>query len=161
MARWALTPGGAAAALVLVALWVQAAVGPDEARAVDLFPVDDIVGSVVGGASDFAGDQVAGAAVAALLGVVKFLVGDLDRDLGRQLVHFLLGLPDYTNPGYRALNAYAAYTRALAWAMLGLVFVASALRYWAAGYAGSSSYEALRAFERCAAAAAGLVALKP
>ena len=78
-------------------------------------PDDDIAGNVAGSALHFAGDQVAGAAVAALLGVIKFFVGDLDRELGRQLVHFLLGVNDFTNPSYRALNTYAGYVQAIAW----------------------------------------------
>jgi len=59
------------------------------------------------------------------------------------------------------LNAYAAYLDAIAWGLLGLVFVASALRYWASGFTGGSAYEALQAFTRCAGAAGALLALKP
>ena len=134
---------------------------PASAHAIDLFPIDDIAGSVAGGALHFAGDQVAGAAVAALLGVIKFFVGDLDRELGRQLVHFLLGVNDFTNPSYRALNTYAGYVQAIAWGLLGLVFTAATLRYWLAGFAGAGAHDALQALGRCAGAAAALVALAP
>ena len=134
---------------------------PAPAHAIDLFPIDDIAGNVAGSALHFAGDQVAGAAVAALLGVIKFFVGDLDRELGRQLVHFLLGVNDFTNPSYRALNTYAGYVQAIAWGLLGLVFTAATLRYWLAGFAGAGAHDALQALGRCAGAAAALVALAP
>ena len=134
---------------------------PAPAHAIDLFPIDDIAGNVAGSALHFAGDQVAGAAVAALLGVIKFFVGDLDRELGRQLVHFLLGVNDFTNPSYRALNAYAGYVQAIAWGLLGLVFTAATLRYWLAGFAGAGAHDALQALGRCGGAAAALVALAP
>ena len=77
---------------------------PESAAAVDLFPIDNIVRGVIGGAASFTSDQVAGAAVASLLGVVKFLIGDLDKDFGKQMVGFLLGIPDYANPRHAALN---------------------------------------------------------
>lgn len=154
-------PRATALTLVGVLVWVAAAVDPSDAAAADLFPVDDIVGDVIGGGADFVAAQVAGGAVAALLGIIKFLVGDLDESFGRQVVHLLLGLPDYTHPEHRALNRYAEYVQAIGWALLGLTFVGSALRYWAAGYGAGSAGDALRAFQSAAGAAAGLVALEP
>src|SRR4051794_18654737 len=148
----ALTTGG------LVALSFA---NPQSAAAVDLFPIDNIVRGVIGGAASFTSDQVAGAAVASLLGIVKFLVGDLDHEFGRQMVGFLLGLPDYASPRHVALNRYADYVQSIAWGLLGLVLVGSALRYWAAGYCTTSAGDALMAFQRTASAAAGLVVLEP
>ena len=134
---------------------------PESAAAVDLFPIDNIVRGVIGGAASFTSDQVAGAAVASLLGVVKFLIGDLDKDFGKQMVGFLVGIPDYANPRHAAINRYADYTQSIAWGLLGLVLVGSALRYWAAGYCSTSAGDAVMAFQRTAAAAAGLVVLQP
>ena len=154
-------PRATALALVGALVWVGVVIAPPDASAADLFPVDDIVGKVIGGGADFVADQVAGGAVAALLGIIKFLVGDLDDSLGRQLVHLLLGVPDYTHADHRALNRYADFVQAIGWALLSLTFLGSALRYWAAGYGAGSAGDALRAFEHAASAAAGLVALEP
>ncbi len=134
---------------------------PEPAAAVDLFPLDDIVGDVIGGAASFAADQVAGAAVASLIGIVEFLVGDISDDFSRDLVSFLLGLPDYTGRRYPELNAYGDYVEAIAWGLLALVLVGSALRYWAAGYCSASAGDALNAGLRTTAAAAALVTYEP
>ena len=158
---WLCRPRAAALVIAAAVLVVGSLSAPAPAQAIDLFPIDDIAGNVAGSALHFAGDQVAGAAVAALLGVIKFFVGDLDRELGRQLVHFLLGVNDFTNPSYRALNTYAGYVQAIAWGLLGLVFTAATLRYWLAGFAGAGAHDALQALGRCAGAAAALVALAP
>lgn len=155
-----MTPRRAAAIVTAGAVATTVAM-PQPAAAVDLFPLDDLVRGVVGGTSSFAANQVAGAAVASLVGIAKFLVGDIADDFGRHLVNFLLGLPDYTNPRYAGLNAYADYVVGIAWGLLTLVLVGSVLRYWAAGYGGGSAGEAALAFQRTAAAAAGLVAFEP
>jgi hypothetical protein len=149
------------AVLLTAGLGIALLCKPDTASAVDLFPLDDIVRGVIGGGASFASDQVAGAAVASLLGVVKFLVGDLGSGLGQHLVSFLLAVPDYTSAHYRALNTYADYVDAIAWGLLGLVLTGSALRYWAAGYSAGSAGDALMALQRTASAAAGLVVLRP
>src|SRR4051794_41881892 len=121
MRRRLLVSARRAALLVAAGLGVVSVVSPAPASAVDLFPLDDIVRGVIGGGASFASDQVAGAAVASLLGVVKFLVGDLDVGLGREMVTFLLGVPDYTGPRHAGLNRYAEYVQAIAWGVLGLV----------------------------------------
>jgi hypothetical protein len=150
-----------AALIVGGAFFAASLVSAAPASAVDWFPLDNIVRGVVGHAASFASDQVAGAAVASLLGITKFLIGDIGGDFGRHLVNFLLGLPDYTDSRYAALNVYATYVQGIAWGLLALVLLGSALRYWAAGYGGLSAGEAMLAFQRTAAAASGLVAFQP
>jgi hypothetical protein len=71
----------------------------------------------------------------------------------------LIAHPVYTDAhAYGPLNAYRAYVTAGAWGVFGLVLTMSGLRYWASGFTSAGSYEALAAFGRAIAAAAGLVA---
>lgn len=154
-----LRPRAAAGVVCVVLLLGVGLFAPAPASAVDLFPVDDIVGDIVGGSLDFAGDQVAGAAVAALMGLIEFFVGPLENSLGKSIVHFLLGLPDYSNPAHVGLNRYADFTTAIGWGLLGLVFTGNACRFWASGYSSGGSYEAAESVGRCIGAGAALVVL--
>lgn len=81
--------------------------------------------------------------------ILGFIFGDSLSDLGRHLLGLLLAVPTvsdhHTFPG---LNNYRSYVMAGAWALLGLTFVASALRYWLSSYTGGGAFEAMTAFAR-------------
>jgi hypothetical protein len=109
-----------------------------------------VVGGLFGG--------VGGIVKSVLTTMLKLLFG-LPAKATVSVVVALVAHPVYTDAaGYGPLNAYRAYVTAGAWGLFGLVLTMSGLRYWASGFSSSGSYEALAAFARSVAAAAGLVA---
>jgi hypothetical protein len=109
-----------------------------------------VVGGLFGG--------VGGIVKSILTTMLKLLFG-LPAKATVSVVVALIAHPVYTDVhAYGPLNAYRAYVTAGAWGLFALVLTMSALRYWASGFSSSGSYEALAAFARSVAAAAGLVA---
>jgi hypothetical protein len=101
---------------------------------------------------------VGGLVKSVLTTVLKLLFG-LPAKATVSVVVALVAHPVYADTAaYGPLNGYRAYVTAGAWGVFGLVLTMSALRYWASGFSSSGSYEALAAFTRSLAAAAGLAA---
>jgi hypothetical protein len=108
-----------------------------------------VVGGLFGG--------VGGLVKAVLTAIFKLLFG-LPAKATVGVVVALVAHPVYTDQAaYGPLNAYRAYVTAGAWGLFALVLAMSGLRYWASGFSSSGSYEALSAFGRSVAAAAGLI----
>ena len=81
----------------------------------------------------------------------------IEARVTRRVVEFLVAQPVYTNGArYPELAQLRSYITAGSWGVFTLVFTASGLRYWAAGFTQSSSYEALEALGRSIVAAGGL-----
>lgn len=100
---------------------------------------------------------IGGIVKSVLTTIFKLLFG-LPAKATVSLVTALVAHPVYTDQAaYGPLNAYRNYVTAGAWGLFGLVLTVSALRYWASGFSSSGSFEALSAFARSAAAAAGLL----
>lgn len=92
--------------------------------------------------------------------LIRELFG-LEAEVGKRAVRWLIAHPVYTDTdAFGDLNALRSYVTAGAWALLGLVFTVSALRYWASGLTATGSYDAVVALGRCAAAA-GVLAVYP
>src|SRR4051794_27947805 len=138
-------------AFALVTLFVSAApafaaphVGP--------IPVPDIIPDLnpLPSVGDLAGKLIEG--------LVQALFGDVEAKVTLQVVKFLVAHPIVTNhAAYGTLNDYRVYVTDGAWGLLSLVFVVSAFRYWAAGFAGGGAYEALQAVVRTGGACGALV----
>src|SRR4051794_11481100 len=137
--RVALVAGVLAYVLVVVCAGSASAdVGPVPTPSLpDLNPFNDLLPSV----GDLAGKLIEG--------LFKALFGDLEAKVSLAVVKFLVAHPIVTNyAAYGTLNEYREYVTAGAWGMLGLVFVVSAFRYWAAGFAGGGAFEALQGLVR-------------
>jgi hypothetical protein len=79
----------------------------------------------------------------------------------QRAVTWLIATPVYTDGGqYGRLNGLRSYVTVAAWALFGLVFAVSAVRYYVSGFTSAGSYEAVEALTR-GAAAAGALALYP
>src|SRR3954454_10309486 len=112
----------------------------------DLNPFDNLLPSV----GDLAGKLIEG--------LFKALFGDLEAKVSLAVVKFLVAHPIVTNnAAYGTLNDYREYVTAGAWGMLGLVFVVSAFRYWAAGFAGGGAFEALQGLVRTGGTCGALI----
>ncbi len=82
-------------------------------------------------------------------------------DATQAVLRFLVAFPLYTNASrYGELNDLRAYITAGAWGIYALVFTASCLRYWAAGFTQASTYAALEAMGR-SVVAGGALAVYP
>src|SRR4051794_30035765 len=146
--RVALVAGALALVLVVVCAGPASAdVGPIPTPSLpDLNPFDNLLPSV----GDLAGKLIEG--------LFKALFGDLEAKVSLAVVKFLVAHPIVTNhAAYGTLNDYREYVTAGAWGMLGLVFVMSAFRYWAAGFAGGGAFEALQALVRTGGACGALI----
>lgn len=142
---------GAACALALVAIALSAGsasadIGPIPTPNIDLNPFDNLLPSV----GDLAGKLIEG--------IFKALFGNLEAKVTLGVVRFLVAHPIVTNhAAYGALNDYRVYVTDGAWGLLSLVFVVSAFRYWASGFAGGGAYEALQALVRTGGACGALI----
>jgi hypothetical protein len=75
----------------------------------------------------------------------------------RSAVDWLLATPVYTDTGsYDQLNQLRSYIEVAGWALFTLVFVVSAVRYYASGFTSAGSFEAVEALTRGGVAAAAL-----
>lgn len=82
----------------------------------------------------------------------------IEAKVTTRVVEFLIAHPMLTDPGrYPDVTRLRSYVSSGSWALLTLVFTASALRYWAAGFTSASSYEALSALGRAIAAVGALL----
>lgn len=97
-------------------------------------------------------------------GVFKFVFKTffgLEAKVTQGAVRWLLAAPVYTDSNaYGALNTLRSSINAAAWALLTLVFTASAVRYYASGFTSAGSYEAVEAIAR-GGVAAGAMAFYP
>jgi hypothetical protein len=76
-------------------------------------------------------------------------------------IEWLLAVPVYTDTNaYGDLNELRANIEVAAWALFGLVFTVSAVRYYASGFTSAGSYEAVESLAR-GGVAAGALALYP
>ncbi|MEJ7786159.1 MAG: hypothetical protein WKF96_15240 [Solirubrobacteraceae bacterium] len=94
-------------------------------------------------------------------GIFKFFFETffgIEAKVSRRAIEFLVAQPIYTDAKrYPDLNTLRSYVTAGGWGVFTLVFTASALRYWAAGFTSSSSYQALESVGRSIVAAGALV----
>ena len=92
-------------------------------------------------------------------GLIKALFGGFEAKVTLGVVKFLVAHPMVTNhDAYGTLNDYRVYVTDGAWGLVSLVFVVSAFRYWAAGFAGGGAYEAIVALVRTGGACGALIA---
>jgi hypothetical protein len=148
--RLGIALGAGALALVSLAPGAPPAVA---APHVGPLPVPDIIPDLnpLPSAGDLAGKLIEG--------LFNALFGDLEAKVTLAVVKFLVAHPMVTNhAAYGALNDYRVYVTDGAWGLVSLVFVVSAFRYWAAGFAGGGAYEALLALVRTGGACAALLA---
>src|SRR3954447_15387392 len=115
--------------------------------------IDAGLGAVTGGFGGRAGGGFGG--------IVKALFAWPAKLVNRELLAWLVAVPDYAVPastgpaGRRGgeLAEVAGTTRTMAFAALGAVGTVAGVRYWAAGLTGSGGVEALEGLARTVAAA--------
>ena len=120
--------------------------------------IDAGLGAVTGG--------FGGLAVEGFGGIVKALFAWPAKLVNRELLAWLVAVPDYAIPassgpaGRRGgeLAELAGTTQTMAFAALGAVGTVAGVRYWAAGLTGSGGVEALEGLARTVAAALAIVA---
>jgi len=119
------------------------------------------IGDVVGAGVNAITGGLGGAAVSGFGGILKALFAWPARLIDRELLAWLVAVPDYaiSPDGAEAnrLAALGATTSAMAFAGLGAVATVSGLRYWAAGLSGSGGFEALEGLARTVGAALFIV----
>src|SRR5688500_1090508 len=145
-------------ALGVVSLVSLASPEPARAIAIDpLDPIEDVPGAGVGVVTG----GIGGMAVEGLGAIVKALFAWPAKIINRELLAWLVAVPDYAVHPETAragkdggnLAQLGATTSAMAFAALGAVATVSSIRYWAAGLTGSGGLEALEGLARTAGAA--------
>jgi hypothetical protein len=150
--------------LALGAISIVLLASPEPARAIDIDPLDPIQ-DVVGAGVDAVTGGIGGMAVEGLGAVIKALFAWPAKIINRELLAWLVAVPDYAihpetaRAGHdgSSLAELGATTSAMAFAALGAVATVSAIRYWAAGLTGSGGLEAVEGLARTVAAALFIV----
>src|SRR4051794_23816134 len=157
--RWL---GVGAVAVGLLALLSLAA--PESARALDPNPLH-AAEDVLGAGADLVTGGIGKLAVDGFGGIIEALFAWPAKIINRQLLAWLVAVPDYAirpesgGAGQDASNLapLGATTSAMAFAALGAVGTVATIRYWAAGLTGSGGVEALEGLARTVGAALMIV----
>jgi hypothetical protein len=150
--------------LVLAALSLLSLASPEPARAIPINPLDPIQ-DILGAGVDAVTGGIGGMAVEGLGAIVKALFAWPAKIINRELLGWLVAVPDYAIHPETAraagdgsnLAQLGATTSAMGFAALGAVATVSAIRYWAAGLTGSGGLEALEGLARTVGAALFIV----
>jgi hypothetical protein len=137
---------------------------PTPARAFPPNPIDAIE-DVLGAGADAITGGIGKVAVEAFEAIIKSLFAWPAKIINRELLSWLVAVPDYAirpetaraGGGAGNLAELGATTSAMAFAALGAVGTVSAIRYWAAGLSGSGGFEALEGLGRTVGAALFIV----
>ena len=137
---------------------------PEPARAIPINPLDPIQ-DILGAGVDAVAGGIGGMAVEGLGAIVKALFAWPAKIINRELLGWLIAVPDYAIHPETAraagdgsnLAQLGATTSAMGFAALGAVATVSAIRYWAAGLTGSGGLEALEGLARTVGAALFIV----
>ena len=151
-------------ALALAAISLGSLASPEPARAFPIDPLDPIQ-DILGAGVDAVTGSIGGMAVEGLGAIVKALFAWPAKIINRELLGWLVAVPDYAIHPETAraagdgsnLAQLGATTSAMAFAALGAVATVSGIRYWAAGLTGSGGLEALEGLARTVGAALFIV----
>jgi hypothetical protein len=146
-----------AGTLAVVLLWL---LSPESAQAFDPNPLHALGDALSAGADAVTGG-ISKLAVEGFGGIIKALFAWPAKIINRQLLAWLVAVPDYAiHPASGGaggdggnLAQLGATTSAMAFAALGAVGTVSTIRYWAAGLTGSGGVEALEGLARTVGAA--------
>src|SRR4051794_313670 len=145
-------------------LWLLSLAAPESARAIDPNPLH-AAEDVLGAGADVVTGGIGKLAVDGFGGIIKALFAWPAKIINRELLAWLVAVPDYAirpesgGAGRDASNLaqLGATTSAMAFAALGAVGTVATIRYWAAGLTGSGGVEALEGLARTVGAALVIV----
>ena len=148
----------------LGAVAVVSLASPEPARAIPINPLDPL-DDILGAGVDAITGGIGGMATEALEAIFKALFAWPAKMINRELLGWLVAVPDYAIHPETAraagdgsnLAQLGATTSAMGFAALGAVATVSGIRYWAAGLTGSGGLEALEGLGRTVGAALFIV----